>query len=237
MFQFRDNQDLQRTIAAFYEAEKTTGALCHGCLRTARGRALRRFPPDRRQDHHRLREHRGGLRRRGRGPARHPVTCSVVFALGLAPVYTLAADLMVGAALPQRAGGAAGIPETSSEFGGALGIAVLGAVGTAVYRRQIEDAVPAAVPPEAAQAARDTLGAAVAAGDELPDPMDAELVDAAREAFTQALQLAAGLSAAVAIGAAVLAAAQLRRVRMDSGLEEDRGLESERALASGCRPC
>ena len=30
MFQFRDNADLQRTIAAFYEAEKPTAVLCHG---------------------------------------------------------------------------------------------------------------------------------------------------------------------------------------------------------------
>ena len=30
MFQFRDNEDLQRKIAAFYEAEKPTAALCHG---------------------------------------------------------------------------------------------------------------------------------------------------------------------------------------------------------------
>jgi putative intracellular protease/amidase len=30
MFEFRDNDDLKRTIAAFYEAEKPTAALCHG---------------------------------------------------------------------------------------------------------------------------------------------------------------------------------------------------------------
>jgi putative intracellular protease/amidase len=30
MFQFRDNEDLKRAIAAFYEAEKPTAALCHG---------------------------------------------------------------------------------------------------------------------------------------------------------------------------------------------------------------
>jgi putative intracellular protease/amidase len=30
MFQFRNNKELQRTIAAFYEAEKPTAALCHG---------------------------------------------------------------------------------------------------------------------------------------------------------------------------------------------------------------
>jgi Major Facilitator Superfamily len=42
------------------------------------------------------------------------VTGAVVFALGLAPVYTLAADMMVGAAPAERAGAAAGISETSS---------------------------------------------------------------------------------------------------------------------------
>src|SRR5262245_63829680 len=30
MFQFRQNEDLQRAIAAFYEAEKPTAVLCHG---------------------------------------------------------------------------------------------------------------------------------------------------------------------------------------------------------------
>jgi putative intracellular protease/amidase len=30
MFLFRENEDLKRTIAAFYEAEKPTAALCHG---------------------------------------------------------------------------------------------------------------------------------------------------------------------------------------------------------------
>ena len=41
-------------------------------------------------------------------------------------------DLIVGSAPPERAGAAAAISETSSEFGGALGIAVLGSVVTAV---------------------------------------------------------------------------------------------------------
>jgi hypothetical protein len=62
------------------------------------------------------------------------------------------------------------------------------------------------------------------------------LVEAAREAFTEALQLAATLNAAVAIGAAILAGALLRRVRVGSELAEERGLEPDPALAGG-RPC
>jgi DHA2 family multidrug resistance protein-like MFS transporter len=53
--------------------------------------------------------------------------------IGLAPVFTLTNDLIIGAAPPQRAGAAAGISETASELGGALGIALLGSLATAVY--------------------------------------------------------------------------------------------------------
>jgi DHA2 family multidrug resistance protein-like MFS transporter len=164
------------------------------------------------------------------------VTGAVVFALGLAPVYTLAADMMVGAAPPERAGAAAGISETSSEFGGALGIAVLGAAGTAVYRGELDEAVPAGVPAEAADAARETLGGAVAAADGLSGGMAAELAEVAREAFTQAFQLAATLNAAVAIGAAILAATMLRRVRMPSDAGEGRVREPASPLPAR-RPC
>jgi MFS transporter, DHA2 family, multidrug resistance protein len=155
------------------------------------------------------------------------VTGSVVLALGLAPVFTLAADLMVSAAPSERAGAAAGISETSSELGGALGIAVLGVIGTAVYRGEVADALPAGIAPDAAEAARDTLGGAVSAGDELPGPTASELLDAAGDAFTQALQLAASISAAVLIAAAILAWTLLRRTGTEPGAEARRGPEPE----------
>ena len=140
------------------------------------------------------------------------VTGSVVFSLGSAPMTTLATDLMVGTAPPERAGAASAISETSSEFGGALGIAILGSIGTAVYRGQMTDAIPAAVPSEAATAARDTLGGAVAAAGQLPEQLGATLLDTAREAFTQGLHLSFAISAAVAIGIALLVVALLRHV-------------------------
>lgn len=128
----------------------------------------------------------------------------VVFSLGLAAVFTLATDLMVGAAPPERAGAASAIAETGSELGGALGIAILGTIGTAAYRGDVADAIPAGVPSQTAAAARDTLGGAVTAGEQLPHTVAVELLDAAREAFTQGLQLAAAISAAVVVVTAVL---------------------------------
>jgi DHA2 family multidrug resistance protein-like MFS transporter len=161
------------------------------------------------------------------------VTASVVFSLGEAPVFTLATDLIIGTAPPERAGAAAAISETSSELGGALGIAILGTIGAAVYRSQVADAVPAAVPPQAAEAARDTLGGAVATGDQLPEPLAAELLDAARDAFTQGLHLAALSSAVIAAATAILVAVLLRHVQAGLASGREPELEPDGAVA-GC---
>ena len=62
---------------------------------------------------------------------------SVILSVGLAPVIILSTDLVVGAAPPERAGSASALSETSAELGGALGIAILGSVITAVYRAKM----------------------------------------------------------------------------------------------------
>ena len=141
------------------------------------------------------------------------VIASVVLTLGVAPVGTLATDVIVGSAPPERAGAASGISETGAEFGGALGIAILGSIGTAVYCSQVADAVPADVPPDAAEAARDTLGGAVAAADGLPGQLGTQLLDAAREAFAQGLQLSSIMSVALVLGMATLVLVLLRHIR------------------------
>ncbi len=137
---------------------------------------------------------------------------SVVIALALSPVFTLTTELIVGSAPPERAGVASGISETGTELGGALGIAILGSIGTAVYRTELAMHLPAGVPPEAAQSARDTLGAAVIVAAQLPSQPGVALLTAARDAFVQGLHLAAGISAAVAIGAAIVTVILLRCV-------------------------
>ena len=138
------------------------------------------------------------------------VTGFVIYSLGLAPVFTLATDMIVGSAPPEHAGVASAISETGSEFGGALGIAILGSLGTAVYRSGMADAVRDGIPRDAAAAARDTLGGAVAIAEQLPDSLGAELLGTARAAFTQALELNALISAAIAIAMAIVVAALLR---------------------------
>jgi DHA2 family multidrug resistance protein-like MFS transporter len=141
------------------------------------------------------------------------VSGTVVLALGLSPVVTLGTDLIVGSAPPERAGAASSMSETGAELGGALGIAILGSIGTAVYRDMMAEAVPRFVPAAAAEAARGTLGGALATARELPQALGADLVVAARDAFTEGLELTSAIGAIVALATAVMAGAVLRRVR------------------------
>ncbi len=145
---------------------------------------------------------------------------SIVFSLGLGPRFILTTDLIVGSAPPERAGAASAISETGAELGGALGIAILGSIGAAVYRAEVIDAVPPGVSPAAADAAQDTLGGAMSVAQQLPERLGHGLVEAARIAFTEGLHLTAAVGAAVAIGVAILVATQLRHARAGSGSQD-----------------
>jgi len=140
------------------------------------------------------------------------VIASTLYSLGMSPVFTLSTDLIISAARAARAGAAAAISETGSELGGALGIAVLGSIGTAIYRGSLARAGLAGVSENVRRAAMDTLGGAVAAAAERPfDAASALLLHNARASFASATQVTLVICAAVSVATAVLAVVALRR--------------------------
>ncbi len=114
------------------------------------------------------------------------VTGSVLMSFGFAPAMALSAALIVNSVPAKRAGAASAVSETGGELGVALGIAVLGSVALGVYRTAISTRLPDDLPPEAADAASNTIGGAFAAADGLDPQTAAALVSAAQEAFTLA---------------------------------------------------
>jgi MFS transporter, DHA2 family, multidrug resistance protein len=144
------------------------------------------------------------------------ITGSIVFSIGVASTVALVTDQVVGAAPPERAGAAAALSETGGELGLALGVAIIGSVGTAVYRGDLDNALPAGLSAEAQEAARDTLGGAVAVAGQLPESAAAGFLDTAREAFTHGLQVTAGASVLVAAATAILVTVMLRRAGVDA---------------------
>jgi MFS transporter, DHA2 family, multidrug resistance protein len=161
------------------------------------------------------------------------VAASVIVSLGLAPVFGLTTELVVGSAPPEQAGAASGISETGAELGGALGIAILGSVGVAIYRGELADRLPAEVPAQAAAAARDTLGSATAVAARLPDRLGTAVLEAARQAFVAGMQRSSAIAAVVASGLAILALVALRNRPAPT---PDAAKEVELAAASGGHP-
>ncbi|MET7522929.1 MFS transporter [Streptomyces sp. NPDC005248] len=121
---------------------------------------------------------------------------SAVMSSGIVTVMALVSDLALATAPPEKAGSAASLLETGQEFGGAMGMALLGAVATAVYAADLPGSAP--------EAARRTLPGALATG-------DASLISAGREAFVHSMQYASVAGSLILLAGAVLAVALLRR--------------------------
>jgi len=136
---------------------------------------------------------------------------TLIMALGASPVFTLTNDVIIGSAPPERAGAASGISETCAELGGALGIAIFGSIGVAIYRAMLAPALPLALAPDLARTAMSTLGGAVAVSNRLPAQTATALVDAARDAFLRGLVLCAVISGFGSIAMAAFAAWTFRR--------------------------
>ncbi|MGW1777341.1 MFS transporter [Streptomyces sp. NPDC002104] len=122
---------------------------------------------------------------------------------GLGPTVSLGYGMVTSAAPPEKTGSASALSETSGEFGVAAGIAILGSIGTAVYRDQIS--VPAGVAADTAEAAREGIANAVALAPGVSGPEGTELLDSAREAFTSGVNLVGALAAVLFVGLAALA--------------------------------
>lgn len=130
----------------------------------------------------------------GDSPLWFTLAGSAVYAGGLVAAMTLANELALGAAPPERAGSAAAVLESGQELGGALGMAILGSIGAAVYRSDMAGA-PGAV--------RETLGGATAVA-------HGALLTSAHHAFVHGLDFAAVGAAVAMAGAAVLSVVLLR---------------------------
>jgi MFS transporter, DHA2 family, multidrug resistance protein len=137
------------------------------------------------------------------------MAASTLYSLGMAPVFTLGTEIIVGSAPPERAGAAAAISETSAEMGGALGIAVLGSIGTAAYRSRLSAGGLAGV----GGTALDTLGGATDAAGHLSGAEGVWLLQVARDAFTHAVNVTAAICAVLSLLTAATVLATLRGVR------------------------
>lgn len=128
------------------------------------------------------------------------VAASVVMSIGLGPAFVLTSDLILGSAPTERAGAAGAISETGSEFGGVLGIALLGSLAVALYQAFTGDP-------------HGSIAASAVEAERLGGAAGAARLGESRAAFTAALEIVAGIGAAVSAAAALAALILLKNAR------------------------
>jgi EmrB/QacA subfamily drug resistance transporter len=120
---------------------------------------------------------------------------------GMGLTMAPATESIMGSLPLAKAGVGSAMNDTTRQVGGALGVAVLGSILGSSYGAAIQPALQGG-PPQVAQAAGDSIGAAAAIAARLGPPGQG-LLEAAREAFVQgmgdALQVGAGVAALAAL--------------------------------------
>lgn len=138
------------------------------------------------------------------------VLSSSIMLIGIACAVTLMTDMIIATAPPEQAGAASAISETGAELGLALGVAVLGSIGTAIYRREVAAVMPANVRDDVRRALLDTLAGAEKFAAHLGSEAG-PILDAARAAFVDGLQAIGLIGAAITLTLTVLVLKMLPR--------------------------
>jgi EmrB/QacA subfamily drug resistance transporter len=137
-------------------------------------------------------------------------------AIGLANVMAPGTGTVMSAVPEAKAGVGSAMNDLLRQLGGALGVAVIGSVMNTVYRDRMTDVV-AGLPAPAADAARDSVGAAVAIASQVGGAIGEALAAVARTSFVDALGIAAIVAAGVAVFTAFFVA---RSMPADAALME-----------------
>jgi MFS transporter, DHA2 family, multidrug resistance protein len=124
---------------------------------------------------------------------------TILLGVGVMPMMILGTDLVVSSVPPEKTGAAAATSETATELGMAMGIAVIGSIGSAVYRRHMAANMPDGLTTEQMEVISDTLGGALVTARELPPDIAEPLLVAVQGAFAEALH------ANVLVGAGIMA--------------------------------
>ena len=138
----------------------------------------------------------------------------ILLGVGVGLTTAPATEAIMGVVPKEKAGIGSAMNDATREVGGTLGVAVIGSVFASLYAARL--ALPAGLPAQAAQAAKQSVGSAFIAAQQLAQaglgPSAAQLKATATSAFFDGFAagclVAAGVAALGAIAAAVLLPAQ-----------------------------
>lgn len=152
------------------------------------------------------------------------IAVMAIIALGSGPVFTLSAERIISSAPMHQTGTATAMQDLSGGLGGALGIAFVGSLAMAMYRRGLGQSTPEGLSAADEQVAQGSIGGAIAVAEGLPDDVGDQLYQAASDAFV------VGIQSAFVVAAMILPAVALmlvwRRHQIDAPADESTGHET-----------
>lgn len=130
----------------------------------------------------------------------------VLIAAGLGLATSPATESIMGALPPEQAGAGAAVNDTTREFGGTLGVAVVGSVFLSVYGSRIGDAYRGlGLPPQFESIVRESMGGGLAVASQIPGDPGSQLAEMVKQAFIDGLSRGSIVAAAVVFAGALLA--------------------------------
>ena len=128
----------------------------------------------------------------------------IAISFSMGNIVAPATDAVMGAVPEAKAGVGSAMNDVTRQVGGALGVAIIGSILNSIYSSSIEDS-SSTLPAQAAEAARDSIGAASIVAETIPDAAGRALDAAAAGAFIEGLGTAVLFAGALALlGAGVV---------------------------------
>jgi hypothetical protein len=153
----------------------------------------------------------------------------IVLGVGMGFTSAPATEAIMGVVPKEKAGIGSAINDATRELGGTLGVAVIGSVFASIYAARL--ALPQGLPPQAADAARESVGGAFIAAQRIADAglgsAAAQLQDAASRAFFDGFAIGCLVAAGVALLGALVAAVLLPAHPHDATDDTTESLESD----------
>lgn len=155
---------------------------------------------------------------------------TVMLGFGIGLAQTMTSDMVLTTAPPGRAGAASAISETGYEFGAAMGMAVLGTIGLAIYGAGLRPV--GGMTATDLQVARETLGEAHEVAARIGGSAGEAFHQLASASFVHSMDVVAYLCAAAMLTAAALAWFGMRTPHIDAQIPPARIDEAELVAVS-----
>lgn len=138
-----------------------------------------------------------------------------LFSFGSSPVLLFTTGMLINSAPSEKAGSAAALSETSNELGGALGIAVLGSLGTYLYQQKLNRSTYPASDSQLQKALQGTLENAISYVEKLPSELSASAIKIVHAAYIQSFEIVMLVSGFVLFTLSGLVISRLRDVKLE----------------------